>query len=184
MLALAEVREYRDAIQGLYIAVDVCGFELAVFEIFRQILRHFFGESRYQNPPTMLYYFFRFFQKILHLPKLLFVACNSAHLDFRIHEPCWAYHLLHHSPTFLLFIFRGRCRSIDYLSDTFIKFFKGERPVIYRRGQAKAVLNERQFARATTLVHPADLWHGHMTFIYHSQKVGCAIFFMRKIRQK
>src|SRR6185437_15313934 len=46
-----------------------------------------------------------------------------------------------------------------------------ERPIIQRRGQTKAVLDQRLLARAIAAIHRAELWDGLMALIDHEQRI-------------
>ena len=64
-----------------------------------------------------------------------------------------------------------RRRDVDRLRARALELLEVERPVVERRRQAEAELDERLLARAVAAVHAADLRDGHVALVDDEQEV-------------
>ena len=58
-----------------------------------------------------------------------------------------------------------------HLAHALEELLEADRPVVGRRGQAEAVLDQRHLARAVALVHAAQLRHGVVRLVDEAQEV-------------
>ena len=105
-------------------------------------------------------------QHIVHL------GGGGAHFHRGIDQPGGPHHLLDDLAGVLLFVVSRCGRDKNGLAHTALKFFKFERAVVQRRGQAKAVLNECGFARAVAVVHGRELANHLVALVEEHQRIG------------
>ena len=123
-------------------------------------------KRRHQHALLALDPFADLVQQIVHL------GPRRAHDDRRVHQSGRANHLLdHRAVAFAQLEVRRRRRNVDRLIDHRRELVEVERPVVERRRQAKAVLDQGFFARAVAAVHAADLRHGDVALVDHQEKI-------------
>ncbi len=99
------------------------------------------------------------------------LRAHRPHLDLRIDEPCRAHELLDHLAGVLGLVTPGGCRDEDHLRRQLLPLLELQRPVIERRGQAKAVLHQHFLARAIAAVHGAQLRDGLVALVDEEERV-------------
>ena len=99
---------------------------------------------------------------------------RRAHLDQRIDQPGRAHHLLDHLPGVLVLVVGGRGRDEDRLRHQLLELVEAQRPVVQRRRQAEAVVDQVLLARAVALVHAADLRNGDVALVDEHQRIARA----------
>ena len=160
--AAAQVANDLDALEGLDIRVQVAHLHVQVLIIVGQIFGHALGQCRHQHPLLTLHPLANLLQQIVHL------IARRTHEDFRVRQSGGPDQLFDHLPIASAhLIVRRRGRHVDDLADAGFEFVEIQRPVIERRRQAKAVLDQGLFARAVAPIHPSDLRHGHVAFVDH-----------------
>jgi hypothetical protein len=86
-------------------------------------------------------------------------------------RPVGPHHLLHHLALVLLLVGRRRGRHEHRLGQQALELLELERPVVQRRRQAEAVLDQVLLARAVALVHRPHLADRHVGFVDEHQAV-------------
>ena len=100
------------------------------------------------------------------------LALDRTHFDRRIHQPGRANHLLDDDAAGLVQLVRARRRrDVDQLRHARFPLLEVERPVVERRRQAEAVVDEHFLARAIADVHAADLRHRLMALVDDDERV-------------
>ncbi len=164
-ITLPEVCKDFNALQGFHIAVKIIYLYPLCGQIFAQIFGHFFGKSGDKNSLFSCNPLLYARNQILHL------ALGRQNGDFRINKPGRTDYLFYN---FLanLFLIRPRGRGgKDYLTNSFVEFFKAQRPVIRRGWQTESVFNQSLFARRIALGHSSDLGNSHVRFINNGQEI-------------
>ena len=77
----------------------------------------------------------------------------------------------HHAARLLELAVAGRRRDVDALRRARLPLLEAQRPVVERRRQPEAELDERLLARAVAAEHPADLRHADVALVDHHQQV-------------
>jgi len=107
------------------------------------------------------------------LEEVVDLALRRPHLDGRVHDAGGPDELLDDVALRLLQLVRpGRRAHVDDLVEVVLELLEGKRPVVQRRGQPEAVLDEDLLARAVVLVHADRLRDGHVALVDDEQPVG------------
>ena len=131
-----------------------------------QLLGHALGQYRYEYPLPRLDAQMDLRQHVVDL------GARRAHFDLRIDQSGRSHQLLDHQPGMLGFVIGGRGRYEDRLTHLVLKFAEFERPVIERRRQAKAVVDQIDLARTVAVVHAVELADQHVRLVEEHQGVG------------
>ena len=91
--------------------------------------------------------------------------------DRGIEQPGRPHDLLHHLAGLGEFPLRGRRRDVDGLRLHALELVEPQRPVVERRRQAEAVLDQRLLARAVAAVHRLELRQGDVALVDHQQGI-------------
>ena len=105
------------------------------------------------------------------------------HLDLRVDQPGRPHHLLHH----LRLVLRARSRPASPRRRSsarimLLELVEAQRPVVERRRQAEAVVDQVLLARAVALVHAADLRDGDVALVDDHQRVARQVVDQRRRR--
>ena len=137
-----------------------------VAQVFRQLLRHALGEGRHQHALVLLDALDDFRHQVVHL------AAGRAHDDLRVDQAGGAHHLLDHLVGMRLFVFGRGGRDEHGLAHLLFEFLEFQGPVVERRRQAEAVVDQVGLARAVAVVHGAQLARQHVRLVEEHQCVG------------
>ncbi|MNM65456.1 hypothetical protein D3C81_769030 [compost metagenome] len=141
-----------------------------------QLLGHALGQRGHQHTLADLHARVDFRQQVVHL------RGRRTHDDGRVDQPGRAHHLLHHLPGMLLLELRRCRRDKHYLAHLALELVELERPVVQRRRQAEAVLDQRGLARAVTVVHAVELADQHVRLVQEHQRIGRQVVDQRRRR--
>src|SRR5208283_5084559 len=159
-LTLAQIAQDLDALQRLDLRMHVAAANADLAVILGQVLSHALGQRGDQHALMPLRALANLMQQIIDLP---FYRTN---FDFGINETRRANDLLYnHTSGFRQLIRPGRRRDINCLVYTVLELFEGQRAIIQRAGQPKAVLDEVLFARAVAMPHAVYLGDRLVRFI-------------------
>ena len=151
-LALAQVAQDPHALERLDVGVQVAHPHAEVVVVLGQVLGHALGERGHQHALALRRPRADLGQQVVHL------ALHRPHVDLGVHEAGRADDLLDHDAARLLqLVGPRRRRDVDHLAEPRLELLEVERPVVERRGQAEAVLDERLLALPVAVVHPAHL---------------------------
>ena len=165
-LALAQVAQDPHALERLDVGVQVAHAHAEVVVVLGQVLGHALGERRDQHALALRGAHADLREQVVHL------ALHRAHLDPGVDQAGGADHLLdHHAARLLQLVGPGRRRDVDHLAEPLLELLEAERPVVERRGQAEAVLDERLLALLVAVVHPAHLRDRLVRLVDHHQHV-------------
>ena len=152
-LALPQISEYLDAVERCGIRMHVVDLDARVEQILGQVLRHSFGERGDQHalvprrPDADL------------VEQVVDLAAHRAHVDLRIEQARGSDDLLDVVLAHPQLVIARSGADVDELRNPGFEFIEPQRPVIKRRGKAKAVLHQGDLARPVALVHTANLRH-------------------------
>ena len=145
--------------------------------VLRQILGHALGQRRHQHALAYLHARANLVQQVVNLP------LHRTNLHRRIDQPRRPDNLLdHHARRLGQLIRPRRRRNVDELIGAMLELLKRQRTVIQRRRHAKAILDQRFFARAVAGIHAAQLRHRLVRFVDEHQKVARKIIQQRRRR--
>ena len=85
-------------------------------------------------------------------------------------------------PACLLLVVGGRRRHEDRLRQQPLELLEAQRPVVERRRQPEAVVDEVLLARAVALVHAADLRDRHVALVDEHERVARQVVDQRRRR--
>ncbi|MCY1451707.1 hypothetical protein D9M71_685870 [compost metagenome] len=94
---------------------------------------------------------------------------GRTHFNLRIDQTGRPHHLLHNPTGMLSLIVPGRGGNEDGLRTDAFPLIETHRPVVQRRRQAEAVLDQGFLARAVALVHRPDLGNADVGLVDHQQ---------------
>ena len=165
VLAQPQVANDLDSLQGVHLGVQVADPDPVLEQVRGQVLGHLLGQGGDQNP-------------LLHLgPALDLVhqvvdlVARLAHLDLGVDDPGRADDLLHGASGLGLLEGSGGSGDHHQLLDALEELVELQRPVVDRRRQPEAVVDQRLLARAVTLVHAADLGNRLVGFVDEDDEV-------------
>ena len=72
----------------------------------------------------------------------------------------------------LVLVRAGRRRDVDRLVDVVLELLERQRPVVERRREPEAEIDQDLLAGPVVLVHAHDLGDGHVRLVDHEQPVG------------
>ena len=137
-----------------------------VAQVFRQLLRHALGQCRYQHALILLDAFDDFRHQVVHL------AAGGAHDDLRVDQAGRAHDLLDHLVGMRFFVVGRGGRDEDRLTHLLFELLEFQGPVVERRRQAEAIVDQVGLARTVAVVHGAQLARQHVRLVEEHQRVG------------
>ncbi len=152
--------------------MQVADADVHALQILRQALCHTLRQRCYQHALLHLDCAVDFADQIIHLTGCL------AQDNFRVEQTCRADDLLDNLTGLCKLIGPWRGADVNRLSDALLEFCEQQRSVIKRGRQPETVFNQLLFAGTVTIVHGANLRHGHVAFVDEAQES------LRKIIQK
>ena len=166
-VALAQLADEFDPLQGLDVGMQVTHPYAQGVVIFGEILGHALGQGGDQHCLTAVGAEADLLEQIVHL------GGRRAHLDARVEQPGRADDLLHHLAAGLLqLVGAGGGGDIDHLVDAGDELVEAQGAVVQRRRQAEAVVDQGLLARAVAVVHAVELADGDMALVDEEQIVG------------
>ena len=145
--------------------VHISDLKTHFFKIFCKILRHFLGQSGYQNALLSFNTCIYLGQQVFYLP------INGSYGNKGIKKPCRPYKLFHHPYCVLLFKGTRRGRNIYNLVHLWIKFVEIHWAIVKSGGETEAVFHKVFLSRSVAAVHTPHLRNGNMTFINKHKKI-------------
>jgi hypothetical protein len=134
-------------------------------QVIRQVLRHLLRQRRHEHPLVP-----RLAQPDL-VDQIVDLPLRPLHDHLGVDQPRRPDDLLD-VPIGLRQLVRPRRRGqVDRLLDPLQELLEPQRPVVHRRRQPEAVLDQRPLPRHVALVHAADLRDGHVRLVDHQHEV-------------
>ena len=162
-LAEPQVADDLDALDRVDVGVQVAHPHAVLVEILGEVLGHALGQRRDQHALAALHAHLDLRQHVVDL------RAHRPQLDLRVDEPGRAHELLDDLSGALQLVRPGRRRDEDHLRRELLPLVEAQRPVVERRRQAEAVLDQRLLARAIAAVHRADLRDRLVTLVDDQQ---------------
>ncbi len=151
--------------------MDVADLEPGFVEVVGQVFGHALGQGGDQHAITGGDGVLTFSDQVVDL------VVGRADQARRVEQPGRADDLLgEHTARALKLPGVGRGGNVDRLRAHGVPLFEFERAVVLARGQAEAVVAERDLARAVALEHGADLGDRHVAFVDDEQGVFGQVF--------
>ena len=164
-LAGAQVADDVDAVEGGRVGVHVVDLESLVEQMVGEVLRHALGERRHEHALATLDAHANLLGEVIDL------ATHGAHVDLGVEQARGANDLLDLLLAHLLLVVSRRGRDIEELRDAGLELIEAKRSVVKGGRQAKAMLDQGDLPRAVTLVHAANLRHGHVGLVNDAEHV-------------
>ncbi len=109
---------------------------------------------------------------LLHLvEQVVDLAPRRPHVDHRVEQPRRADHLFDDLRAVRQLVGPRRRRDEDDLVQVRLELLEVQRPVVERRGQPEAEVDERRLAGEVAVVHAAHLRHGDVRLVDEHQEV-------------
>ena len=161
-----EIVDDLDTVQARHVAVDIGRAYVVVQQVFRQLLRHPFGQRRDKHALFLL----GTHDDLVH--QVVYLVLRGAHVYLRIEQPRRTDKLFHHDPFRLLQLVVGRRgRHVDHLMDKAVELLEAQRTVVEGGREAEAVLHEVGLAGTVAAVHGGDLRYAHVALVDDHQVV-------------
>ena len=155
-----QVAQNLHPLDGVNLAVEVVYLDVQFAQIVGQVLGHALGQCGDQHALAPSHPLVDLPHQIVHLP------LHRLDDDSGIHDASGADDLLHHLLALFHFVGAGGGGGVDDLVSAGLEFLEGERAVIQRRGEAKAIVNQHVLAAAVAEVHTAHLGDRHVRFVH------------------
>ena len=152
-------------LDGLHIGVHIADLDAGVFEILRQVLRHFFRQRGHQHPLVPGRPGVDLLHQIVDLPG------DGPDLHPGVQQSRGADHLLHHLVRPLLLIGAGGGGDKDGLSNAALELLELQRPVVVGAGEAEAVFHQGVLPGVVPVVHGPDLGQGNVALVHEQHKI-------------
>ncbi len=164
-ITLAQFAENIDAFERPNIGMEILHAQTNFFQIVGQIFGGHLGQGCHQRPLAALSAGANFFHHIVDLSR------KRADIDRRVDDTGRTNDLLNRGSPLLLLKRAGRCGGENHRAGDGFKFIKGERAVIKRGRQAKAVFDEGTLTGLIAVKHTAHLRKGYVRLIDDREKV-------------
>ena len=166
VLTEAELPHDLDPLERVDLRVQVARLHARLEQVVGEVLRHLLRQRRHENALACLLAMADLVQKVVDL------VLRRAQLDVGIDDPRRPDDLLGDLGRLAQLVGARRRRHEDQLRHELEELVEAQRPVVDRRRQPEAVLDERLLARAVTLVHAADLGDGLVRLVDEEQEVA------------
>ena len=160
-----QVAQDRDPLEGVDLAVQVLDLDAELLEVVGEVLGHLLGERRDERPlppvdpcPDLL-------EEVVDL------TVGRADPDDRIDDAGRADELLDDGLAALELVRAGSRAHVDGLVHRRLELLEGQRPVVERRRQAEAEVDQDLLAGPVVLVHADDLRDRHVRLVDDQQPV-------------
>ena len=140
--------------------------DAGVHQVVGEVLGHALGERGDDDALVGVHAPADLAHQVVHL------ILGGPHLHLGVDEPRGPDDLLHHARRVVLLELAGRGRHEHDLPHALEELLKAQRPVVGRRRQPEAVLDQGHLARAVALVHSAQLRHGVVRLVDEREEVG------------
>ena len=164
-LALTKISDDVDAVERCRIRVHVVDAKPLVQEVVGEVFCHALGKRGHKDALVAPHALAYLRDKVVNL------SVNGTHLNLWVEKPGGTDDLLNLLLRHRLLVVSRRCGDVDELGDARLKLVKAQRPVVERRGQAEAMLDERDLTRAVSLVHATNLRHRNVTLVDDAEHV-------------
>ena len=164
-LAQPQVPDDLHPLDGLHVRVHIPHPDAGVFEIFRQVLRHFLGQccdkdTLVSGGPLV---------DLRH--QVIDLAGDGPHLHPGVQQARGPDDLLHHLVRPLPFVGARRGGDKHRLAHMRLKLLKFQGTVVIGAGQAEAVFHQAVFPGMVTVVHGPDLGQRHVALVHEQHEV-------------
>ncbi|MNZ50852.1 hypothetical protein D3C78_686510 [compost metagenome] len=136
---------------------------VVIGQVISEVLGHTLGQGGDQYPLLHRHTLADFREQVVDL------GGSRTHFNLRVDQTGRTHHLLHDSASMLGLIVAWRGRNEDGLRADAFPFIETHGPVVQRRWQAEAVLDQGFLARAVALVHRAYLGNADVGLVDHQQ---------------
>ena len=162
VLAVAQVLNDLDALNGVNLRVHVAHLDLVFGQVVAEVFGHALGERGHQHPLVALSAHANLTEQVIHLP------ARGPHLNDGIEHPGGANHLLRHLAIADLHLpVTRRGADKDGLFGFVPELSAFQRAVVGSTGKPEAMVDQHLLARAVAVVHGLQLRAGDMAFINH-----------------
>ena len=166
-----QITDDLDPLERIDVGVDVADLEPGFVEVVGQVFGHALGQGGDQHAITGSNGVLTLSDQVVDL------VVGRPDQARRVEQPGRADHLLGENTARALQLPGvGRGGDVDRLRAHGVPFFEFERAVVLARGQAEAIVAERNLARAVALEHGADLGDRHVAFVDDEQGVFGQVF--------
>src|SRR5215211_3904659 len=152
-LAQAQLADQLDAVERVDLRVQVTSLDAGFQEVVRQVLGHLLRQRGDEHPVPQLLAPSDLVQEVVDL------VLRRAELDLRVDDPRGTNELLGGSRGMAELERPRRRRDEDQLRHLRQELVEAERPIVQRRRQPEAEVDQRLLARAIPFVHAPDLRH-------------------------
>ena len=153
------------ALQSVDVGVQVADPDPHLAHVFRQVLRHPFGEGGDHHLVVILRLFVDLADEIVDLP------FHRPDHYLGIQKPGGADDLLGPEHLVLRLVLVRRRGDKEHLVDAGLELLKRQGPVVQGAGKAEAVLHQIHLPRQVPVEHAADLGDGDMALVHDDQVV-------------
>ena len=175
-LAQAKVADDLDALDRVDVRVQIPHLDAVLVEVVGQVLGHPLGERRHEHALVL------FGAQVDLGEEVVDLRLRRPHLERRIDEAGRPHDLLDHLPRVLLLVVGGRRRHEHRLRQQALELVEAQRPVVERRRQPEAVVDEILLARAIALVHAAHLRDRHVALVDEDERAPRQVVDQRRRR--
>ena len=165
VLAQAELADDLDPLERVDLGVEVARAHARLEQVVGQVLGHLLRQRRHEHPLACLLAPADLVQEVVDL------VLRRPQLDLGVDDAGRADDLLGDVRRVAELERPGRRRDEQELRRALQELVEAQRPVVERRRQPEAVLDERLLARAVALVHAADLRHGLVRLVDEDEEV-------------
>ena len=160
-----QIPEQFHSLHGFHVVVDVFHTDAQLVQVFRQILRHFGGQSGDQHPLATGCALTDLARQIVDL------GFHRAHLHHGIEKSRGTDQLLHDLGGMLPLIVRRGGGQADHLIQFALEFLKAQGAVIKGRGQTESVLHQILLPCPIAAAHTPHLGQGGVALVNKQKKI-------------
>ena len=160
-----QVPDQLHPLDGLHVVVHVPHPDARLFQIFRQVLGHLFGESGHQHPLVPR-------RPGVDLPnEVVDLALDRPDLHPGVQKARGPDDLLHDLVRLAPLVLGGGGRDVDRLVEPLLELVELQGPVVEGAGQAEAVFDQALLPGPVPVVHGPDLGQGHVALVHEENEV-------------
>ena len=177
VLPEAKLADDLDSLQGVDLRVEIPGLHARFEQVVREVLRHLLGQRRHEHALAHVRAAADLAEQVVDL------VLRRAQLDLGVDDAGGPDQLLADDGRIAQLVRAGSRGDEDRLSDPLQELVEAQRPVVERRREPEAEVDERLLPGAITLVHASDLRHGLMRLVDEAEEVGGEIVEQRVRRR-